>query len=126
MTEEIAVVKPYYAKERAYNMGYERFEGMAGEEQERFDLAPFQSSAAYANHVLPSLRAMAGHDDRGYGTYTENRKVAAIKPGCEEDTPAEAQLTEAKYLLDELLDAWSAGAYDAAEGREQGARLDAV
>lgn len=124
MPDEIAVVKPYYAKEKAYNKGFERFEDAEIEEPEDFDLGPFQSTATYANHVLPNLRAMAGHADGGHGTYTENRQVAAIKPGCEEDEPAEAELTEARFIFDELVDAWTTGVYDAVAGNEKGERLE--
>jgi hypothetical protein len=126
MPEQIAVVKPHYAKEEAYNDGYERFEAMDIEESEDFDLAPFQDSATYANHVLPNLRAMAGFGDSGHGTHTENRKVAAIKPGCEEDEPAEAELLASRHLIDELTNAWTAGAHDAALGREKHHSLDDV
>lgn len=121
---DIAVVKPYYLKEEAYNMGYDRFEGCEVESIEGFDLAPFRSSAAYANNVLPSLRAMAGAADRGAGTYTDHREVAAIKPGCEEDEPAEAELVNSRYIFDELLEAWDMGAYDGALGKERGEGLD--
>lgn len=124
MTEDIAVVKPHYLKEEAYNMGFERFEGMELEDDEEFDLAPFRDSATYANHVLPSLRAMAGFADGGKGTHTIHRQVAAVKPGCEEDEPAEAQLTDARFIFEELVEAWDCGAYDAVEGNGRGNLLE--
>lgn len=116
---DVAVVKPYYALEEAYGMGYGRFEELDGEEAEGFDLAPFQSTAEYANQVLPSLRCMAGYADAGHGTYQQHREVAAIQPGCEEDEPAEANLRDASELHERLVDAFSSGAYDAVEGREK-------
>lgn len=118
MTENIAVVKPYYATGEAYNMGYRRFSGIDGDETEDFDLSPFKSSAEWANNVAPSLRSMAGYDDGGHGTYAHDRQVAAIEAGAEEDEPAEATLTRASYLFSELVEAYDRGAYDAASGRD--------
>lgn len=116
---DTAVVKPYYATEQAYRDGYERFEGINTAAEEEFGLEPFRQTAAYANSVLPSLRAAAGFGDPGgHGTYTENRTVAAVKPGCEEDNPADAELVDSRHILDELQQAWERGAYDAVEGRE--------
>jgi len=122
MTDTV-VVKPYYAEERAYKDGYNRFDDAVVEDAESYDLAAHRSSATYANNVLPMLRAEAGYGDRGHGTYQEHREVAAIVPGCEEDEPAEAKLLDARYVLDDLIDAWENGVYDAIEGKERGARL---
>ena len=91
---------------------------MSGEKTDGFDLAPFRESAAYANHVLPTLRAAAGFSDAGQGTYQETRQVAAVTPGCEGDRPADARLTTSDRLLDVLVDAWDRGAHDAVDGRE--------
>lgn len=119
MNDTIAVVKPHYLTEKAYKMGFERFQDLDGEETEGFDLAPFKSGAHWSNTLAPKLRAMAGYDDRGHGTYTDERQVAAIVPGAEEDEPAEAELTDAHHIYTELVKAFDRGAYDAAEGREQ-------
>jgi len=119
MSDTIAVVKPNYALEEAYNMGYEEFFSLSGEETEDFDFAPFTDSARWANIILPKLRAMAGFDDRGHGTYRESRQVAAIEPGCEEDEPAEAELMDCSFVFEELSDAFRKGAYDAVEGNER-------
>jgi hypothetical protein len=113
MTDEIAVVKPYYRREEAYRKGYEAFSDTDLPDEAEPDIDGLRESARYANHVLPDLRAMAGHADRGHGTYNENRQVAAIKPGCEEDEPAAARLTEATRVFGSLLRAWERGAYDA-------------
>lgn len=120
MTETIAVVKPYYLKEEAYRMGHDRFEG-AGDGIEDFDprdfeLSYFKGTATWANNVAPELRAMAGLADRGHGTYQSDRRVAAIKPGCEEDEPAEAELVSAREIFRELVEAFDMGAYDGVEG----------
>lgn len=113
----IAVVKPYYAIEEAYRDGYDRFADMEDlGDDEPLDLAPFKSSAMWADHIAPRLRAMAGMQDAGHGTYQTNRKVAAIKPGCEEDEPAEAELIEARRVHEILVEAWDHGALDAADG----------
>lgn len=115
MTDNIAVVKPYYLKEEAYRMGHSEFEDTDLGPDADPDLSGFTDSARYANHVLPDLRAMSGFEDNKGGTYTVNRRVAAIKPGCEEDEPAEAELTEAQYVFEELVSAWRMGAYDGME-----------
>ena len=116
---EIAVVKPQYAVEEAYSMGYDRFEGVDADTEGDFDFAPFTDTSAWANIVLPSLRAMSGFADAGHGTYQEHRQVAAILPGDEEDEPAEAELYGAQSMLNVLVDAYRKGAYDAAEGAER-------
>jgi hypothetical protein len=117
---DVAVVKPYYATEEAYNMGYKRFSDLSGEETKDFDLAPYHGSAEYCNHVLPKLRCMAGFaDPGGHGTWQGHRQVAAIRPGCEEDEPAEADLADARTLHDTLVEAFTAGAYDAVDGNEK-------
>lgn len=116
---DVAVVKPYYLKEEAYTMGYDEFDDLTLAPDEEADLDGFTDTARYANHILPDLRAMAGFADGGHGTYQQGRQVAAIEPGCEEDEPAEADLTTAQEIFNELVDAWRQGAYDAIEGRER-------
>jgi len=117
MTDTIAVVKPFYVKQKAYRMGYEEFSDLDGEETEDFDLAPFKGSARWSNTIAPRLRAMAGYSDTGPGTYTEDREVAAIERGAEEDTPAEAEITEARHIYQKVVQSFDVGALDAAEGR---------
>jgi len=119
MTDTIAVVEPYYLTEEAYNKGYDRFVDAEAPDDAEPDLSGFTQSATYANHVLPGLRSMAGYDDSGPGTYTIERQVAAISPGCEEDRPAEAELVSSKRLFNVLVEAWSSGAYDAMDGRDR-------
>ena len=112
---DVAVVKPYYLLEEAYRMGHNEFTTMAppdGDIDEEFDLSPFKSSARWANHIAPDLRAMAGYADSGHGTYQEHRQVAAIHDGCEEDEPPEADLTDASRLFEALVEAYDMGAYD--------------
>lgn len=117
MTDETAVVKPYYAHEEAYNKGYEEFDGTDPvEDPESFDLAPFHDSARYCNSILPDLRAMAGAADSGHGTYTGHRTVAAIEQGCEEDEPADAVLIHSSHIFELLVEAFNHGARDAALG----------
>lgn len=115
---DVAVVQPFYAAEEAYRNGYQRFEGTDLPDEAEFDLSGFRQSATYANTVLPRLRAMSGYADAGHGTYTENRKVAAVHPGCEEDTPAEADIVDATTVEKHLMQCWERGVYDAVEGRE--------
>lgn len=117
MTEnEIAVVKPYYLKEEAYQMGFDEFDGFAAEDPEEFELHYFKESARWVNVIAPELRSMAGFDDAGHGTFQVSRQVAAVKPGCEEDEPAEAELVSCRVIHSELVSAWNTGALDAATG----------
>lgn len=116
---DIAVVKPYYAVEDAYGLGYDEFEDAEVPEGEDPDLEGYHSSARYANTILPRLRAMAGHGDAGHGTYQQGRQVAAIHPGAEEDRPAEATLTEARHVFDVLIEAFQMGVHDAISGTER-------
>lgn len=116
MTENIAVVKPHYTLEEAYQMGHDEFSELDLGPDAEPDLAGFQDSARYANHILPKLRAMAGFEDSGHGTFQKDRKVAAIEPGNEEDRPAEAELVDASTVFHALVDAWSTGARDGMTG----------
>lgn len=115
----VAVVKPYYAIEEAYTNGYDRFHEADLPEDEEPTLDHFYGTAAHANIVLPNLRSMAGYDDTGPGTYTVDRKVAAIEPGCEEDDQAPAELVSASTVFDTLFQAWQLGAYDALNGDDR-------
>jgi hypothetical protein len=119
MTDEIAVVKPHYLIEEAYSQGYERFHPTDLPHGTERSLDPFYDTAEYSNRVLPGLRAMAGYEDRGHGTYTIERDVAAISPGCEEDEPADALLVSCAEVYEALTDAWSGGAWDAMGGAER-------
>lgn len=118
MNDTIAVVKTAYVLEEAYEMGHSRHTGTASEvadTAEEFDLSPLKGSAQWANNIAPELRSMAGLDDSGHGTYQENRQIAAVVPGCEEDEPAEARLVDAREFFGALVEAFDAGAYDAIE-----------
>ena len=115
MSETISVVRPAYALEEAYRMGHDEFSDLRGEEAENFEFRYFTDTARWANFILPKLRAMAGYADTAGGTYTDERRIAAIRPGCEEDTPAEARLIDGHHLFTSLVDAYRTGAYDAVE-----------
>lgn len=114
---DVAVVKPYYLLEEAYQKGHDEFAGMdAPEDDEELDISPFKGSARWANIVAPELRSMAGYADGGHGTYQQQRQVAAIHAGCEEDEPAEADLVDCSHLFEALVEAWDTGALDGWEG----------
>ena len=111
----------------AYKMGYERFEPDAGEDTDLFDLDGFQSGGIYANHTLPRLRQLAGHDDAGYGTHTVDREVMILSQDSIEELGADAgwvnaDTAPASMILDELIEAWEAGVYDAIGGAEPDGR----
>lgn len=115
MTDTIAVVRMALALEDAYAMGYDRFEGMDAEAAEGFTFAPFTDSATWANTVLPSLRARAGFEDSGHGTYRVDRQVAVIAEGDEDDEPADAELVFTQWVFGRLVDEYRRGAHDAAD-----------
>jgi len=100
-------------EQEAYEMGYERFDRMDPVPADGFDLSGFQGSATYANHVLPSLRALAGFEDTGHGTYQQNQTVALVDEADLEDNPIDADETMANEYFQTLMDEWRAGAYDA-------------
>ena len=111
---DVAVVEIDYQEEAAYNMGHAEFADHDTADDPEVDPYFITDSARYANIIAPDLRAMAGYGDRGMGTYTEDRQVAAIVPGCEEDVGVQlADLTDASALFDELHSAFFRGAHDA-------------
>jgi len=124
MSQTIPVFKIDDAKEKAYDDGFEKFVAVPIDEPGEFDLEGFRSSAYYANNVLPNLRALAGHEDNGHGTYTGDRDVAVIESHQEDDVPAKADRVMASDLMDEILRAWDRGVYDAANGEDRYATLD--
>lgn len=113
---DVAVVRPHYLTEDAYQMGHTEFQDVEADSAEDLDFGQFTSTARWANVIAPKLRAMAGAADRGgKGTYTDHRQVAAILPGCEEDEPPEADLVKSYHLYDALVDAYRNGALDSVE-----------
>lgn len=122
MNENIKVVVFPESEEKAYVMGFDRFENMDNEESEGFELGYFTESATFINNVAPSLRAMSGYSDSKGGTYQINSKVVTVKyPG---DRPMDGELTESRYVYDKLFEAFRRGVYDAVEGREKFENLD--
>lgn len=113
------------AEREAYEMGYERFEDQdsRGEVDADLDLTLFRDSAAYTNYVLPSLRALAGYEDGGHGTYTIGGEIAIVDEADLDDTPIEAETWTAGEYLDVLVDRWTDGARDACLGNEEGESL---
>lgn len=114
---EIPVVRIESAKRDAYESGYAEFEG-ADTDDEPVDLSPFYSTARYANHVLPSLRAASGHADAGHGTYTRSRPVAVMTPEIADDAPAVANVVDSSRVMEEIQEAWANGARAALNGEE--------
>jgi len=121
MTDDIVVVREAEAKGDAYSRGYDRFAGMDADLAADADPAYFSDSAAWANHVLPTLRCMSGYRDDGYGTWQVDGEIALVENGDEDDEPAEAVTMLASDLQSEVVDAWYEGAYaaidDAIDGR---------
>jgi hypothetical protein len=113
---DVAVVKIDYKEEEAHRMGYAEFKGHDTATDPEVDPYFITDSARWANVIQPQLRAMAGFDDSGVGTYTISRDVAAINPGTEEDEPSTAQLMAAQRVLELLNKAYFDGAHDALSG----------
>ena len=122
MIDDIVVVTEAEALGEAYTRGYDRFSGMDAEIAEDVDPAYFTDSAAWANHVLPTLRCMSGYRDRGRGTYQVDGTIALIRDGDELDEPADADVILASDFQGAVVDAWYNGVYaaidDAIDGRE--------
>lgn len=122
MSETITVVEEARALDDAYTRGYERFSGMDSEIAADADPSRITDSAAWANHIAPTLRCLAGYSDGGYGTWQIDGDIALIVDGDEGDHPAEAEVMEASTFHREVVDAWYDGAYaaidDALDGRE--------
>lgn len=111
-------------EEEAYDLGYDRFEGLAGEETEDFTLSPFRDGAEYANQVLPRLRALAGFTDpSGVGTYTSDTDIVIVDEADLDDDPIAGESWTASEYHSVLVDCWCDGARDAANGRERGDSL---
>lgn len=118
MTDTVPVIVDHETRRRAYDEGYDKFSDLSdGDDTDRFDLAPYKSGAGWCNHVLPRLRAMAGHADRGHGTWTENRQIVLVDDPT--DRPMSGEKWEASGYLSELVEAFDSGAYDAVDGRDR-------
>lgn len=110
---------------QAYLLGYKRFEDMAEDEDDEFvvDLDGFRQGSEYANHVLPDLRALAGHNDAGHGTYRVGGEIVIVDEADLDDDPIAGEVWTAEEYLSVLVDRWHDGARDALEGREKGDSL---
>lgn len=112
------VINEWRAKEEAYSDAYYRFSQGEEVDEEDFQFSHFTESATWANTVAPNLRAMAGYDDEGYGTYQTPVPIVLVSEP--DDEPAVGQLVEEPWhFLDELHQAYQRGAFDAATGRER-------
>jgi hypothetical protein len=91
----------------AYQMGYNEMYGLDPVDF-RYDMDGYTSGARYTNIILPELRAMAGYEDSGAGTWQQ--------------LTGEAQET-APYVLDELVGAFMDGMYQANVDNENRIRV---
>jgi len=114
----IHVVDEIEAKEDAYHMGYNRFEGMDTlEENEPLEFHLFTESAQWANNIAPKLRAMVGAKDSGHGTYQQHGEIVTVTEP--RDSPMEGQQCDSFELYNELIDMYRQGAEHAARGRDK-------
>jgi len=125
-SDTTVVVEEVEALDSAYDAGYSEFDEVpAAESDEPADLSFFTGSARYANIVAPRLRATAGLADRGHGTYQEDREIALVPVGNEDDKPAECRLMSARDFFQHAVHPeWRRGAYDALEGHPRGHSVD--
>lgn len=113
MSETITVVTEADALDTAYQMGYSRYESMTAADIAAAGPIHPTEHGAWDTHILSSLRAVAGFDDMGVGTYNSSQEIAVIENGDESDSPATAEKMESQMFLDTVIDNWRAGAFDA-------------
>lgn len=114
----VKVIDEWRAKEEAYSDAYYRFSQGEEVSEEDFQFSHFTESATWANTVAPRLRSMAGYDDEGYGTYQTPVPIVLVSEP--DDDPATGQLLEEPWhFLDELVESYQSGAFDAATGKER-------
>lgn len=112
MSETITVVTEADALDDAYQMGYSRYESMPADEIAANRVQPTEHGID-DKHILPSLRAVAGFDDIGVGTYNSSQEIALIENGDESDNPATAVKMRSEAFLDHVIRSWRKGAFDA-------------
>lgn len=99
------IVRLWIAKAGAERMGREAFEGI---ETGRYDDITPTDHGRWDTHLLPEIRKLAGHKDRlKGGAYAEPREVFVI----EHKNDQEGEIVESQFLVDELIEAFEAGAY---------------
>ena len=113
MSETITVVTEADALDTAYQMGYSRYESMAAADIAAAGSIHPTEHGAWDRHILPSLRAVAGFDDMGVGTYNSSQEIALIENGDESDSPATAVKMRSEAFLDHVIRSWRKGAFDA-------------
>jgi len=113
MTEDITVVCEVDAQDEARSMGYRRYADMAAGEIVAAWPIEYASHGSWDRHIEPTLRCLAGYDDRGHGTYQYRQEVALIQDGDEADMPADATILDSSHLLDDLIVSWQDGAHTA-------------
>jgi len=122
MSETIVVVEEAAALDDARARGRSRFAGLDPDVAADADPSRITDSAAWANHIAPTLRCLAGFRDAGYGTWQVDGPIALVADGDEGDEPADAEIVQAGDFHGEVVDAWYQGAYaaidDAIDGRE--------
>jgi len=116
----IPVVVAPETEEKAYRMGYERFNAADyAQEPEPYWFDNYTQSAEWANIKLPKLRAMAGAaDPMGHGTYTEHRDIVVVD--YPDDRPMSGEEWNSQGFHSVLVDKYRDGAHDKIHGEEYG------
>jgi len=124
MSETIVVVEEAAALDDARARGRSRFAGLDPEIAADTDPSRITDSAAWANHIAPTLRCLAGFRDDGYGTWQVDGEIALIADGDESDNPADAELMPASAFHRHVVDEWYEGAYAAIDAAVRDTETD--
>jgi len=113
MSEDITVVCECDVLDEARSMGYRRYADMPAADIVAAWPVHYTEHGSWDRHIEPTLRCLAGYEDRGHGTYQERQEIALIQDGDEADMPADAIILDSGHLLDDVIDAWHSGRHQA-------------
>jgi hypothetical protein len=113
MSEDITVVCECDVLDEARSMGYRRYADMPAADIVAAWPVHYTEHGSWDRHIEPTLRCLAGYEDRGHGTYQYRQEIALIQDGDEADMPADAIILDSSHLLDDLIVSWQDGAHTA-------------
>jgi len=113
MSEDITVVCECDVLDEARSMGYRRYADMPAADIVAAWPVHYTEHGSWDRHIEPTLRCLAGYEDRGHGTYQYRQEIALIQDGDEADMPTDAIILDSAYLLDDIIASWQAGAHTA-------------
>ena len=113
MTEDITVVCECDVLDEGRSMGYRRYADMPAADIVAAWPVHYTEHGSWDRHIEPTLRCLAGYEDRGHGTYQYRQEIALIQDGDEADMPTDAIILDSGHLLDDLIVSWQDGAHTA-------------